>query len=121
VLKKLHHRSDWQAWCRMLGHLGALLVSGVAFWYSARNGWWLIAAVVLLWHGMVFSFLGYAGACHELSHGTVFRSRRWNQFWLSCCRSSFGPISRGLFVLIVCITVTHCRRGWTVKFPQLAA
>ncbi|MFM7869678.1 MAG: fatty acid desaturase, partial [Planctomycetaceae bacterium] len=58
-------------------------MSGVAFWYSARNGWWLIAAVVLLWHGMVFSFLGYAGACHELSHGTVFRSRRWNQFWLN--------------------------------------
>jgi len=82
-LKKLHHRSDWQAWCRLLGHLAALLVSGVIFWQCTRSGHWIFAAVVLLWHGMVFSFLGYAGACHELSHGTVFRSRRWNQFWLN--------------------------------------
>lgn len=82
-LKQLHRRSDWQAWCRMLGHLATLLLSGVIFFQCTRRGHWGLAAVVLLWHGMVFSFLGYAGACHELSHGTVFRSRRWNQFWLN--------------------------------------
>ncbi len=82
-LKLLHRRSDVQAWCRMIGHLTVLVISGAAFWFCTLERRWIPACIVLLWHGMVFSFLGYAGACHELSHGTVFRSRRLNQFWLN--------------------------------------
>jgi fatty acid desaturase len=67
----------------MIGHLTALVISGAAFWFCTLERRWIPACIALLWHGMVFSFLGYAGACHELSHGTVFRSRRLNQFWLN--------------------------------------
>jgi fatty acid desaturase len=81
-LRLLHARSDWQASFRVLGHLSALLLTGSAFCYFSKHSYWVVSLIVLLIHGTIFSFLGYAGACHEFSHYTVFRKKSVNEFFL---------------------------------------
>ena len=42
-------------------------------------GNWLLLVPCVLFHGSVFTFLGYAGIGHELNHGTVFTNAKVNQ------------------------------------------
>jgi fatty acid desaturase len=60
---------------QLLSHVGALGASGAALWWL-RDTWW--AVPVFLVHGTLINFL-YAGQ-HELSHGTVFRAGRLNEW-----------------------------------------
>jgi len=81
-LRRLHERSDVSGYLWLGGHFGALCITGWIFFQCTTNGWWLSAAAVLLIHGTIFSFLGYAGASHELSHNTVFKDKGVNNFFL---------------------------------------
>ena len=81
-LRRLHQRSDMAALLRVLGHLGSLVATGWLFFLCTERGWWIVIPVVLLLHGTIFSFLGYAGASHELSHYTVFKKKAPNLFFL---------------------------------------
>jgi fatty acid desaturase len=81
-LRRLHQRSDLAAVLRVLGHLGSLVGTGWLFFLCTQNGWWIAAPFVLLLHGTIFSFLGYAGASHEFSHHTVFKKKGANVFFL---------------------------------------
>jgi fatty acid desaturase len=83
VLKALTRRSDAKGLAQGLGHLA--LVAGTAFfawWSVGRLAWPLVVAAFFV-HGTVLSFLGGAGAMHELSHGTPFRTRWLNEVFLA--------------------------------------
>ncbi len=85
TLTRLKARSDAKAFGLVLSRLllSALTCSlAVYAWYNLS--WpWVLAAVYV--HGMFYSFLGEHAGVHELSHGTVFKSRFWNTFFLRVC------------------------------------
>lgn len=74
-LRSLAQRSDAAGWSRVLAHLGAVAVTGSLLWLSWGNPW--LTLPLFLLHGILINFL-YAGQ-HELSHATVFRTRRLNE------------------------------------------
>jgi fatty acid desaturase len=82
TLKSLHERSDLQGYIRVLTHIVVVFCTGYATFVLATGGKWYAAIVVLIFHGALVSFLGWAGASHELSHYSVFRTRRLNALFL---------------------------------------
>jgi fatty acid desaturase len=75
VLRGLCVPSDRAGAVQTLSHVGALGVTGALLW-SLWGTWWAVPLFML--HGMLLNFL-YAGQ-HELSHGTVFRTRALNEW-----------------------------------------
>ncbi len=80
-LRELSTRSDAQGWFQAGGHLALFTLTGTlvfAFW-AQQN--WIAFFAALFAHGTVGSF--FVGvAPHELGHGTVFRTRALNKFFL---------------------------------------
>lgn len=72
-LKALSVRSDTQGLMHLLGHLGALSLTG-ALVLSARGTGWIVPAAFL--HGYVLIFLFCA--LHETAHYTPFRTRAFS-------------------------------------------
>ena len=80
ALKSLHERSDALGAVQTLGHLGLLAAAGGAAVHSFLHWpWWVTVACVFV-YGMAASFL--INAVHELGHGTVFRTRWLNGFFV---------------------------------------
>lgn len=82
-LSALTRRSDVQGALHVACHLLLLCATGtLAYWafLCGHYGWALVA---LFFHGSFFSFLGWAGAGHELVHRTVFRTRLYNDVFLA--------------------------------------
>lgn len=75
-LRALAQRSDLRGAAQALSHFGAIALTGAVLW-SLWGTWW--AVPVFMAHGTLINFL-YAGQ-HELSHGTVFATKRINE-WL---------------------------------------
>jgi fatty acid desaturase len=75
TLRRLCVPSNWAGALKTASHAGALGASGVLLWLS-RGTWWALPAFMV--HGTLLNFL-YAGQ-HELSHGTVFRTRSLNEW-----------------------------------------
>lgn len=76
AFKRLHERSDLRAAVQTLGYLGILALTFTLVWFTfGRVPWWGTVLLVLL-HGTVSSFL--INGVHELGHGTVFKTKRWN-------------------------------------------
>lgn len=73
-LRALMQRSDARGALQLASHLGALGLSGALLWGALSGGWsfWLTAPLFAV-HGVLLNFL-YAGQ-HELSHGTVFKTK----------------------------------------------
>ncbi len=81
VLRDLMQPSDAQGWFQAGGHL--LIFAGTAglTLYLFSQQLWFAAALALFAHGTSASF--FKGiAAHELGHGTVFKTRWLNQFFL---------------------------------------
>jgi fatty acid desaturase len=79
-LRELSQRSDAQGWFQAVGHLAIFLGTAALtthFYLASQWGWF---AVALFLHGTVTAFLGLA--VHELGHGTVFKTKRLNRFFL---------------------------------------
>ena len=76
TLRRLCVASDAAGLRQTASHLAALGVSGTLLWQAWGTLW---AVPVFMVHGMLLNFL-YAGQ-HELSHGTVFRTR-WLNEWV---------------------------------------
>ena len=72
-LRQLSRRSDARAWLQIASHFGAIAATGIAIGATSGSVW--VVAPFLL-HGVLINYL-YGGQ-HELSHATVFRSRRLN-------------------------------------------
>ncbi len=75
-LRDLNTKSDLRGWAQMLSHVGAIAVFAVLH-ALAMGTFWVIATGFCM--GVLLNFL-YAGQ-HELSHGTVFATRRLNVIW----------------------------------------
>ena len=69
-LRALMQRSDARGALQLASHLGAIAVSGTLLW-QLWGTWW--AVPIFMIHGVLLNFL-YA-AQHELSHGTVFKTK----------------------------------------------
>ena len=82
VLVQLSERRDLAGLMQVARHLGLLGITGAAFTWCCLSGSAVLACVTLVAHGTIYSFLGWAGAGHELAHRTVFRSRPLNVFFL---------------------------------------
>ena len=73
-LKEFNTKSDLAGGLQMASHLGAILALGYLH-FLAMGSWWVLATGFAL--GVTVNFL-YA-AQHELSHWTVFKTRRLNE------------------------------------------
>ncbi|MEL7172114.1 MAG: fatty acid desaturase [Pseudomonadota bacterium] len=69
-LRVLMQRSDIRGALQLASHFGAIALSGSLLWTLWGTLW---AIPVFMVHGVLLNFL-YAGQ-HELSHGTVFRTK----------------------------------------------
>ncbi|WP_333713550.1 fatty acid desaturase [Yoonia sp.] len=75
-LRRLTERSDMQGAVQMGSHQGAILLVGLLHWQAMGTGWvWVTGAAL----GVLLNFL-YA-AQHELSHATVFKTRKLNEIF----------------------------------------
>jgi len=75
-LRALTAKSDLAGFLQLSSHLGAILATGVTL--SLTWGTWFAVPVFIV-HGILINFL-YAGQ-HELSHWTVFRTRKLNEIF----------------------------------------
>ena len=80
-LQELSKRSNLKGFYQTLGHLVLFACTGyMVYYYSVQKDWFLFA-VALFFHGTVGSFLSGV-APHELGHGTVFRTKWLNKFFM---------------------------------------
>jgi fatty acid desaturase len=81
TLRELSKRSDLQGWFQAGGHLALYVVTGALVYLFWAQQLWLAFALALFAHGTVTSF--FVGiAPHELGHGTVFRTKWLNKFFM---------------------------------------
>ena len=80
VLRRLMQRSDLRGGFQAVGHLALAAGTGVLTYYLFSRQLWVAFAVALLLHGGVTSF--FSSACHELDHGTVFKTKWLNRLFL---------------------------------------
>ncbi|MEO0904826.1 MAG: rhizopine catabolism protein, partial [Pseudomonadota bacterium] len=73
-LRALSERSDLQGGLQMASHMGAILVVGILHAMAMGTAWVWVTGLAL---GVLLDFL-YA-AQHELSHATVFKTRKLNE------------------------------------------
>lgn len=78
--KSLHEKSDFKGFVQTGGYL-AILASTLllADYAEFHSSWWVTLAAIFIC-GMVWTFL--INAVHELGHGTVFKTRIWNQIFV---------------------------------------
>ncbi len=79
--RELSRRSDRKGWVQAGGHLGLFCVTGAAAYLAWAQGLWITFCLALFAHGTVASFFR-GTAVHELGHGTVFKTRWLNSFFL---------------------------------------
>ncbi|MEM9788685.1 MAG: fatty acid desaturase, partial [Pseudomonadota bacterium] len=73
-LRALSERSDLRGGLQMASHVGAIVLVGVLHGLAMGTWWVLLTGLAL---GVLLNFL-YA-AQHELSHATVFKTRKLNE------------------------------------------
>lgn len=80
-LRELSKRSDLQGWMQAGGHLALFAGTGTLAYFCWSREIWIGLAVALFAHGTVGTF--FAGVPpHELGHGTVFRTKWLNKFFM---------------------------------------
>jgi fatty acid desaturase len=80
--RELTRRSNARGLAQCLLHLGLACATGYASYYAWHHWHWSVFLLILLvLHGTVMAFLGVTAACHELSHGTPFKSRALARFF----------------------------------------
>ena len=80
TLRSLMQRDDRRGAFQAVGHLALAAATGVLTYYLFTRRLWVAFALALLFHGAVTSFFIFA--CHELVHGTVFKTKRLNRLFL---------------------------------------
>ena len=79
--RELSKRSDLQGWIQAGGHLLIFILLGTLVYYFWGQQMWLGFVIALFLHGTSASF--FEGiAPHELTHGTVFQTKRLNNIFL---------------------------------------
>jgi fatty acid desaturase len=81
TLKNLTQRSNARGFLQTAGYLALLVVAGGAAWVFFTHALWIAFAVALFVYGTICSF-NPGLVTHELSHGTVFKTKGLNGFFL---------------------------------------
>lgn len=81
-LKELIKRSDFKGFLQAFGHLFLFLFSGALTYLTWIYELWALLPITLFFHGTVSSFF-VGTANHELSHGTVFKTKWLNKAFLN--------------------------------------
>ena len=81
LLRELMRRSDWRGAAQSVGHLLLWGATGTAACLLFVEQLWALFGAALVAHGTVGSFFKGA-AIHELGHGTVFRTKWLNGFFM---------------------------------------
>ncbi|MFP4378700.1 MAG: fatty acid desaturase [Spirochaetales bacterium] len=79
--RALAKRSDFKGLLQAVGHLALLVATGALVVLLFERQMWVAMAFALWFHGVVFSFVPGL-VTHELSHGTVFKSKWLNDLFL---------------------------------------
>lgn len=79
--KELSQKNDLQGWIQAGGHLLLFSITGTTVYFAHSAQVWPLLPLALLAHGTIASFLKGA-APHELGHGTVFKKKWLNKFFL---------------------------------------
>lgn len=80
-LRELSKRSDLQGWIQAGGHIALFIVTAILVYMFWSQQLWLGFLIALFLHGTVASFF-VGTAPHELGHGSVFRTKKLNKFFL---------------------------------------
>ena len=80
ALRRLMQRSDLQGWLQAGGNLALFAATATLTWYLFLQQAWVGFALALYLHCTFGSFL--SAACHELDHGTVFKTKPLNRVFL---------------------------------------
>jgi fatty acid desaturase len=78
--KRLHDRNDWLGGLQSVGYWGLLVLTGSAAFYAAGRLPVVVVLLLIFLHGTCFAF--QINAVHELGHGTVFRTKFLNAFFV---------------------------------------
>lgn len=81
LLRELSRRSDAQGWFQAGGHLALFIFTGSLVFLFWSHGLWLAMLLALFCHGTVTTFFRGV-APHELGHGTVFKTKWLNKFFM---------------------------------------
>ena len=81
LLRELSRRSDAQGWFQAGGHLALFIITGSLVFLFWSHGLWLAMLLALFCHGTVTTFFRGV-APHELGHGTVFKTKWLNKFFM---------------------------------------
>ncbi|MBT3273873.1 MAG: fatty acid desaturase [Spirochaetales bacterium] len=80
-LRALTSRSDSRGWLQSLGYLALITATAFATYTFFTERMWVLFAAALFVHGTIYCF-NPGLVTHELSHGTVFKTRWLNVFFL---------------------------------------
>ena len=81
TFRELSRPTDRQGWFQAGGHFSLFLATGALIFVLWQNEQWIGFMLALFLHGTVASF--FSGiAPHELGHGTVFKTKPLNKFFL---------------------------------------
>jgi fatty acid desaturase len=81
-LKELTARNDLKALTHAFGHLILYLATTTLTLYFFLQQMWVWMVIAGYIHATCHAFLGYGAAVHELSHGTAFKTKWLNEFFL---------------------------------------
>ena len=81
TLRKLSRRSDLQGWFQAGGHLTLFIFTASLAYYFWDVKNWLGFVIMLFVHGTIGNFFSGV-APHELGHGTVFKTKWLNKFFM---------------------------------------
>ena len=82
VLRELNQRSDLAGFLKCLTWLAVITLTGWFAYWAFKNLSWPFILLAFFIHGTVITFTGPRAAVHELSHGTVFKTKFWNEFFI---------------------------------------
>ncbi len=85
VKKELMQRSDLRGFLQIIPQLLLSVATATFVVYAYHTLAWPFLIVALFIHGTGFTFVGEHAAIHELSHGTVFKTKGLNEFFLRLC------------------------------------
>lgn len=80
-LRELARRSDLKGFLHAGSFLTIYLASVAANTWFFLNGYWVAMVAGCYLHSVFASFMGMEAAVHELSHGTVFRTKWLNELF----------------------------------------
>jgi fatty acid desaturase len=82
TLRRLTQRSDLRGWVQSGSFLLIYAALTALTVYTFTMRWWVLMVIACYVHALFLNMMSMAAAVHELSHGTPFRTKPVNEFFL---------------------------------------